>query len=351
MKKKLLLFLLLPSLILSGCAKGSTGGGDTPGGGGDQPGGGGDEPGGGGGEPVDTKVTVNFYLDFNNTETPYATQKVEKGSKLSEPVKPTEAPDPANGEFVGWSVKEVIDDPKDLWNFTTGVVEDKMNLFGIWDATQLSYFIKVGDSSVVKLVENTSAVIDEENGQTGQFEADLTNLTKNDAVIFYAGAEEITTSIGSEPETATDKNLIKGQVGAYYIHNDAVISHITLKTWTTGISFWATGFVKSEEDQPESKYQVVIAGKRYECTHNPNPMDSSFDEWFSIGVPAKVGDEMQCYDYENNATWTIANLDPYSVGFTLTLDGKIVCTEDGYYDFYLKFKWQEDQVYIGKSTD
>ena len=99
----------------------------------------------------------------------------------------------------------------------------------------------------------------------------------------------------------------------------------------------------------ENKYQVVIAGNKYNTTHNPSPLDPSYDEYYVTGIACKAGDEMQVYNSETGVTWTIQNLDSASKGWT-TQGGKIVCTEDGTYDFYLKFKFGADQVYIGKSS-
>ena len=98
-----------------------------------------------------------------------------------------------------------------------------------------------------------------------------------------------------------------------------------------------------------SKYKVVINGVKYDTTHNETPGDPSFDEYYALGITCKAGDEMQAYDVENNQTWTFATLDSASTGWKKE-GGKIVCTEDGKYDFYLKFKYGQDQVYIGKAS-
>ena len=98
-----------------------------------------------------------------------------------------------------------------------------------------------------------------------------------------------------------------------------------------------------------SKYKVMIGSTKYDTIHNTTPLDPSFDEYYVKGIQCHVGDEMKCYDAENDAAWTIQNLDSASKGFAVQ-NGKIVCTEDGTYDFYLKFKYGNDQVYIGKSS-
>lgn len=86
----------------------------------------------------DTQIQVKFYLDYNkiNLDEIYATKVIKRGSKVSEPTKPTEAPSSDFPVFLGWSAKEIIDDKKDLWNFSTKITTDEnvFNLFGIWVA-------------------------------------------------------------------------------------------------------------------------------------------------------------------------------------------------------------------------
>ena len=120
---KIIPLVLFTSLIgITGCNKGGGGGG------------GGVTP-----TPDDGKIQINYYLDYNqiNTKNTYYTTRVKNGSKLKEPTKPKskDAPLPEFPVFLGWSRKEIIDDKKDLWNFSTDVVnteETEFNLFGIW---------------------------------------------------------------------------------------------------------------------------------------------------------------------------------------------------------------------------
>ena len=95
-----------------------------------------------------------------------------------------------------------------------------------------------------------------------------------------------------------------------------------------------------------SKYKIIVGDETYDTIHNETPLDPSYDEWYVTGVSAKAGDEMLAYDNTTGASWTIQNLDSASKGWKMEA-GKIVCQEDGVYDFYLKFKYNADQVYIG----
>ena len=116
------LVLFVPFLGITACNKGGGGGG------------GGVTP-----TPEDGKIQINYYLDYNqiNTKNTYYTTRVVNGSKLKAPKTPKteDAPLPEFPVFLGWSRKEIIDDKKDLWNFSTDVVdtnEPEFNLFGIW---------------------------------------------------------------------------------------------------------------------------------------------------------------------------------------------------------------------------
>lgn len=125
------LVLFAGVLCLGGCHRASGGGS----------GGGGSGGGGGGGDPVTPtgQIAVNFYLDFNkvNEKEVYYTVNVKKGDKLTAPTTPTQAPLPEFPVFLGWSKKEIVDDKKDLWNFSTDTVdtnESVFNIYGIWVA-------------------------------------------------------------------------------------------------------------------------------------------------------------------------------------------------------------------------
>lgn len=79
---------------------------------------------------------------------------------------------------------------------------------------------------------------------------------------------------------------------------------------------------------------------------NQSPMDPSFQEYYVLNLPLKAGDFVQLYDADGMATWAV-DVDQASVaGFTRNGD-KINCTQDGCYDFYIKLKFGEDQLYIG----
>lgn len=128
MKKSLLgLALLAPLMLLGGCKKKSPGPVTPPG----------PTP-----DPIDPtlKVTCNFYIDFNhyNHKTRYFQTIVMNDNLIEEvPPTPTEAPFEEFPVFLGWSTKEIVEDPSDIWNFATDKVESyysTLSFYGIWVA-------------------------------------------------------------------------------------------------------------------------------------------------------------------------------------------------------------------------
>lgn len=71
------------------------------------------------------KVTVNFYLDYNEitSKEVYYSCEVKNGSKLKEPERPTQGTFPEFPVFKGWSHKELIDNEEDLWDFSKDKVQ------------------------------------------------------------------------------------------------------------------------------------------------------------------------------------------------------------------------------------
>ena len=87
-------------------------------------------------------VTVNFYIDYNNThyKLRYYQTTVKNGSLITDvPATPT-APSEDFPVFKGWSTKEITDDyANDIWNFSTDKVQQEstnlvLDLYGIWGA-------------------------------------------------------------------------------------------------------------------------------------------------------------------------------------------------------------------------
>ena len=67
-------------------------------------------------------------------------------------------------------------------------------------------------------------------------------------------------------------------------------------------------------------------------------------------VPVQSGDHLLLCDFDNKATWAVP-LNTSSVeGFTLNGE-QYEASVDGCFDFYIKLKYQQDQLYIGPGSD
>ena len=96
-----------------------------------------------------------------------------------------------------------------------------------------------------------------------------------------------------------------------------------------------------------ASYGILVNGKTYFAgTNNPTPGDPSFQEYMVRGVSLNQGDYCQLYDMDNKASWVV-KLDPASTSDISLGDGKYTINKSACYDFYIKLKWGEDQLYVG----
>ncbi len=94
-------------------------------------------------------------------------------------------------------------------------------------------------------------------------------------------------------------------------------------------------------------YGILVNGKTYYAgTLNPSPGDPSFNEYMVLGVSLNAGDQCQLYDADNKAAWVVT-LDSYSTPDITMGEGSYVIGKTACYDFYIKLKYGEDQLYVG----
>ena len=135
MKKVLFPLFILTSLALVGCTENNGGSSSNQGG----------ESGNtSSSTPIDDgKITVYFYLDYNQVtiENVYHSYRIENNSLLQEPPTPEtkDAPLPQFSVFKGWSVKQIIDNEDDLWDFSSDIMSlgqyiNAFRLYGQWAA-------------------------------------------------------------------------------------------------------------------------------------------------------------------------------------------------------------------------
>ena len=95
-------------------------------------------------------------------------------------------------------------------------------------------------------------------------------------------------------------------------------------------------------------YGILVNGKTYFAGTKVDEYEG-FQQYLAH-VSVKNGDELQLYDADYQARWAV-DLNSYSVaGFTR--DGnKYKASVTGCYDFYIKLKYEQDELYIGNGSD
>ncbi len=97
-------------------------------------------------------------------------------------------------------------------------------------------------------------------------------------------------------------------------------------------------------------YGILVNGCQYYAgTQNPNPGDPSFQEYMCLGLNLNSGDALCLYDDSNGGKWVV-DLDPASVKAFTKGNSSYSCTTTGIYDFYIKLKYQQDQLYVGNGS-
>lgn len=98
-------------------------------------------------------------------------------------------------------------------------------------------------------------------------------------------------------------------------------------------------------------YALIIThadGTKTQVTLQPWENFGDYAQHFGDNVVLQVGDIITLYDIANKVEWVEKVIDPYGqhANFTATDQG-IKCNVAGTYDFYIKFKWEDNMIYIG----
>jgi len=97
-----------------------------------------------------------------------------------------------------------------------------------------------------------------------------------------------------------------------------------------------------------ASYGILVNGNTY-FAGEPAGEFEGFQQYLAH-VQVKAGDFCQLCDADNRAVWAV-DLNPASVaGFTRNGD-KYDVTADGCYDFYIKLKYEQDELYIGPGSN
>ena len=103
-------------------------------------------------------------------------------------------------------------------------------------------------------------------------------------------------------------------------------------------------------------YQLCVtpqSGEKYYINLTPYDEFDGFAQHRALNVHFQAGDLITLYDVKNNAHWAEDTLDQYGEyrKFTSLPGQGIRCDQEGYYDVYVKFKYEQDQIYIGPGTN
>ena len=98
-------------------------------------------------------------------------------------------------------------------------------------------------------------------------------------------------------------------------------------------------------------YLVVNGDTYYQLIKNESPLDPSFEEYMVLDLNLISGDIICFYDVANKTSWVIGNVDEASTGEWSVINDGITCVIDGLYDVYLKFQFENDQIYFGPAED
>ena len=99
-----------------------------------------------------------------------------------------------------------------------------------------------------------------------------------------------------------------------------------------------------------ASYGILVNGRYYFQGDKVDEFEG-FTQYLAH-VPVERNDYLQLYDYDNKAAWAVA-LNTYSVsGFTYdAANQRYTVTTSGCFDFYIKLKYQEDELYIGNGSN
>lgn len=113
-------------------------------------------------------------------------------------------------------------------------------------------------------------------------------------------------------------------------------------------TFFAATLIAAFTFAQNPSYGILVNG----TTYYEGTMVDEFEGFtqYLAHVQVSAGDYCQLYDKTNQASWAVT-LNTASVdGFTLNGD-RYVVTVDGCYDFYIKLKFEADELYIGDGSD
>ena len=100
-----------------------------------------------------------------------------------------------------------------------------------------------------------------------------------------------------------------------------------------------------------ANYGILVNGKTYFAAsyEGADPYGEGFEQYLAH-VKVKAGDFCQLCDADNRAVWAV-DLNTSSVAGFARNGQQYDITVDGCYDFYIKLKYEADQLYIGDGSN
>ncbi len=101
------------------------------------------------------------------------------------------------------------------------------------------------------------------------------------------------------------------------------------------------------------EYGLVVNNNYIRMSHNDNPADPTFDEWYKQGYSFAKDDVIQFVNTTSTtdvaSVFSVKKINPSSAQGFAIVDDKLVCTAEGgkSTDIYVKFKYGADEVYFG----
>lgn len=213
------------------------------------------------------------------------------------------------------------------------------------------YVLKIGEASY-------NLVLFEEGTATAPTQYSCTaSVTAGDkVVVLYQGTP--VTNIGDEREgSAGSYNNVYGSNDNMVIVATAADAVFYFKVYADGHSIYATGNSdlypgsgSGSGSTATTKFQLVVNGVDYYDLYEngvANVDGVNHDEYKALGITLNAGDVITLFDSENNVSWAITNVNPYSSGSPVGSSSGITMGESGLYDIYVQFLYGNDKIYFG----
>lgn len=141
-------------------------------------------------------------------------------------------------------------------------------------------------------------------------------------------------------------NPVAYEPGEYVLVMVGYNTAASLTTCSGGMALIRVGDIESPLEKPvlTMGYNVMVNGNPYQLVINPG----NRQEFVSQHIYVEEDEVIEIKDIVDQSIVHV-ELDSYSSGFDLS-EGQIICTESGYYDFYVTINYETQKVYIGYSS-